>query len=100
MRTNWYNKSMEMNDIMPAVLFGVEEPRFGMKDRMTAAMNCKPTDDVDTFDNLNVNLWNFGLRTPDGSEKVRLKIIYFERSYAVTLGPFFWCVTQSLMQKF
>lgn len=73
MRTNFYNQSLDMNDIWPSVYFGVEEPRFGMKDRVAAVMHSKPSDGVDTYDNLNVNLWDFGLESPDGSEKVRLR---------------------------
>lgn len=70
MHSYFYNASVELNDIWPAVFFGVEEPRFGMKDRMSAIMHSKPSDTVEGYDNLNVNLWDFGLRTPDGSEKV------------------------------
>ena len=74
MRTNFYNQSVEMDDIWPSIYFGVESPRFGMKDRMSAMMNSKPADGPDTFDNLNVNLWDFGLSSPDGSEKMVLAL--------------------------
>ncbi|GMH65354.1 hypothetical protein TL16_g04178 [Triparma laevis f. inornata] len=74
MQTNFYNQSVEMDDIWPSIYFGVESPRFSMKDRMAALMNSKPTDSVETYDNLNVNLWDFGLTTPDGSEKMLLAL--------------------------
>mmetsp|Transcript_21542 Transcript_21542/g.40530 ORF Transcript_21542/g.40530 Transcript_21542/m.40530 type:complete len:540 (+) Transcript_21542:72-1691(+) len=74
MRTNFYNQSVGMEDIWPSIYFGVESPRFGMKDRMSAMMNSKPADGPDTFDNLNVNLWDFGLSSPDGSEKMVLAL--------------------------
>jgi len=70
----FYNKSLELDDVFPAIYFGVETPRFGMKDRMSAIMNSKPSDSVESFDNLNVNLWDFGLSTPDGSEPMLIAL--------------------------
>eukprot|EP00466_Bigelowiella_natans_P020701 jgi/Bigna1/139587/aug1.51_g14295 len=56
--SNFYNESARRNIVFPEVFFGVESPRFDLKERMEAIMNSKPG--PKGADNMNVNLWDFG----------------------------------------
>ena len=68
--SNFYNKSTEMGDLWPSIYFGVESPRFDLAKRTAAMKNSMPSADADTFDNLNVNLFNLGRRSPSGGASV------------------------------
>mmetsp|Transcript_23531 Transcript_23531/g.46805 ORF Transcript_23531/g.46805 Transcript_23531/m.46805 type:complete len:546 (+) Transcript_23531:51-1688(+) len=68
--SNFFNKSTEMDDLWPSIYFGVESPRFDLAKRTAAMKNSMPSSDANTFDNLNVNLFNLGRRSPTGGASV------------------------------
>ena len=82
LKSSFLNTSLEEGTIHPVILMGLEEPRWGMKDRATAvASNAQ-------MDNLNVNIWDYGLKNEQTGEPLLMATSDFIRYLTVGKDSF------------
>ena len=82
LKSSFLNTSLEEGTIHPVILMGLEEPRWNMKDRATAISSS------DQMDNLNVNIWDYGLKNKETGEPLLVATSDFTRYLTVGKDSF------------